>query len=242
MRSSDPAAAMTVAPITCLAIWVPMVPAGCKVPIVHLANGTGATCGTYGTVLTRLASHGFFATCYENPNTGQGTQCVMALETSMMMYPDLIDKRIGSTGHSQGGGASFTCLQRAEAKWGDSYVYAGLAMQPASGFGDSPANWASMYGMIKSPMFMFNGTADILVSAGWVRQAFNAMSDSNETYWWTAIGSTHIPVPNTETAQVAVPWFRWKLLGDKAACEAFKKLPDGAYWDVSMERNAKMCM
>ena len=27
-------------------MWVPAVPAGCKVPVIHLANGTGASCAT----------------------------------------------------------------------------------------------------------------------------------------------------------------------------------------------------
>ena len=49
-------------------------------------------------------------------------------------------------------------------------IYAGLAMEPASGFGTQPTGgtWQSIYGKIKSPMFMFSGTADMLVSEAWV--------------------------------------------------------------------------
>lgn len=222
-------------------LWIPAVPAGCKVPVIHLANGTGGTCNTYAAILRRLASHGFLATCYESPQTGQGTQCVTALELAFTMFPDLADNKIGSTGHSQGGGAAFTCLQRAEEKWGTAKIYTGLAMEPASGYGDSPANWAEMYGKIKSPMFMFNGTSDTLVSSSWVKQAFDAMSSTNETYWYAAIGATHVPVPTAATQQVAVPWFRWKLLGDKAACEYFKAMPNGDKWDLKESQNEVAC-
>ena len=98
-----------------------------------------------------------------------------------------------------------------------------------------------MYGMIKSPMFMFSGTADILVSESWVQRGFAALADSVEAYNWSAVGATHIPVPNNETMEVGVPWFRWKLLGDKKACEAFKALPMTNRWDERKAQNAKPC-
>jgi hypothetical protein len=224
-------------------MWVPTVPAGCKVPVVHLANGTGANCATYRPVLERLASHGFLSACYESTNTGAGKQGVQAIDTARTMHPDLVSNKIGSTGHSQGGQAAFTVLQQAEAKWGDQFTYAGLAMQPASGFGEqpSPGPWQTVYSKIKSPMFMFSGTSDILVSASWVMQGFNALADSVEAYNWSCSGSTHIPVPNTETMEVAIPWFRWKLLGDQKACAAFQSLKMGKCWREVKSQNPKSC-
>lgn len=225
-------------------MWVPDVPAGCKVPVIHLANGTGGTCGSYQRVLNRFASQGFLTTCYESGQTGAGTQGVEAFEAALQMYPDLAAQALGSTGHSQGGQAAFTVLQQSEAKWGDSYRYAGLAMEPASGFGAQPRgeSWQSMYSKIKSPMFMFSGTADTLVSARWVQQGFDALDDSIEAYNWSARGATHIPTPQEETMEVGVPWFRWKLLNDQAACKAFKDLTNGMRWSVSDEQNPESCM
>ena len=226
-------------------IWLPMVPAGCKVPIVHLANGTGASCSNYQGALERLASHGFLTLCYEDTNTGAGTQGVEAIDTAMKKYPDLYSKKIGSTGHSQGGQAAFTVLSLAEAKWGlEEYTYAGLAMQPASGFGTQPSggSWQSFYAKIKSPMFMFSGTADMLVPEAWVRQGLDALDDSIEAYWWSAVGATHIPTPVKEEQAISIPWFRWKLLGDQKACEHFKKMPDSEQWDSRKEQNPKDCM
>jgi hypothetical protein len=208
--------------------WAPTVPAGCKVPVVHLANGTGATCATYLPSLQRMATHGFLAACYENANTGAGTQGLEALSTALTTFPDLADYKFGSTGHSQGGQAAFIVQALAEKKWGDKAIYAGLAMEPASGFGAQPAgaSWQQMYAGIKSPMFMFSGVGtDGLVAQTWVQSAFDAMAKTTETYFWTAQGATHIPVPNGEEQEISIPWFRWKLLGDQKACEYFKKIP-----------------
>lgn len=226
--------------------WVPSVPMGCKVPIVHLANGTTATCSAYQPVLNRLATHGFLAICYESPNTGAGDQGITAFDAAMKAYPDLVDNKLGSTGHSQGGQAAFTVLALAEKKYGDKMIYAGLAMEPASGFGVQPTGttWQALYAQIKSPMFMFSGLGtDGLVSQGWVQQAFDAGNKAQEAYFWTASGATHIPVPNALTQEVSIPWFRWKLLGDMKACQAFKALPmTHNVWAQVAVRNEKMCM
>jgi len=226
--------------------WVPDVPAGCKVPVIHLANGTGATCSAYGPALERMASHGFLTCCYEDPNTGSGDQGVMAFDTAFSMFPDLAAKRLGSTGHSQGGQAAFTVLSLAEDHFGADYIYAGLAMEPASGFGTQPSGgtWASLYAKIDSPMFMFSAVGtDGLVSQGWVQQAYDAMNPATEVYFWAANGATHIPVPNGEEQEISIPWFRWKLLGDNEACKYFKAIPmTNTKWQVVATENEASCM
>jgi hypothetical protein len=115
-------------------------------------------------------------------------------------------------------------------------------MQPASGFGVQPrGGWQAVYDNIDSPMFMFSGTLDILVSESWVQEAFEALDDSVEAYNWSAWGSTHIPLPKVETAEVGIPWFRWKLLGDTDACREFYHLRSSLLWSVSDEQNAQPC-
>lgn len=235
--------AQVVAPIN---FWVPSVPAGCKVPVVHLANGTGATCSVYLPSLQRLATHGFLAACYESTNTGAGTQGLQALDTALSTFPDLADTKFGSTGHSQGGQAAFTVLALAEQKYGfTDWVYAGLAMEPASGFGSQPvgATWQQLYAAIRSPMFMFSGLGtDGLVSQAWVQQAYDATSPTEEAYFWTANGATHIPVPNAQEEEISIPWFRWKLLGDSAACQYFKNIPTmDPIWAEVASKNVQPC-
>jgi hypothetical protein len=152
--------------------------------------------------------------------------------------------RIGSTGHSQGGMASFNALAYAEKEWGDKAIYAGFAIEPASGFGANPAEgWQTLYAGIKSPMFMFSGLGtDSLVAQSWVQQAFDAMSDTVEKYFWTKSGANHITTSSPDTNEVIVPWFRWKLLGDQKACEAFKAIPTtNTTWAQVAVKNEKPC-
>jgi fermentation-respiration switch protein FrsA (DUF1100 family) len=213
------------------------------VPIVHLANGTTAVCDNYRGALIRLASHGFLTACYESPQTGAGDQGLMALDLVLKKYPGKAAHKFGSTGHSQGGQAAFTVLQLAEAKYPD-FTMAGLAMEPASGYGAQPTGgtWQQVYAKIKSPMFMFSGTADTLVSAAWVKLAYEALSKTDEKYWWSALGATHIPTPVGPEQQVSIPWFRWKLLGDKAACRYFKSMPGNGKWEERASANVASCI
>lgn len=224
-------------------MWVPSVPAGCKVPIVHHANGTGATCSGYADMLEHLAGHGFLAICYENTDTGQGTQAVSAVKTAISQYPDLADgTKLGFTGHSQGGGGAIMGVYRAEQEWGASKTYAGHAIEPASGFGDSPSNWQTYYAQIKSPIFMFNGSSDSLVSESWVDDAFSALSNTTEKVWYEAVGASHMtPLPTEYANESHITWFRWKLLGDSAACQAFKNLPNSRNWNLQDQMNVKAC-
>jgi hypothetical protein len=118
-------------------------------------------------------------------------------------------------------------------------------MEPASGFGVQPAGgtWQSWYAKIKGPMFMFSGLGtDGLVSQSWVQQAYDATSKTEEAYFWTANGATHIPVPNTQEQQISIAWFRWKLLGDQAACKAFKAIPTQiTSWKQVAAKNEQAC-
>jgi hypothetical protein len=224
-----------------LKLWVPKVPAGCKVPVVHLANGTGASCANYQASLERLARHGFLSVCFENTNTGNGNAGFEAFETALRIHPELADNKLGSAGHEQGGQGAFLTLQLAEAKWGESMVYAGLAAEPSSGDGSHP-DWKAAFARVKSPMFIFSGSADMLVSEAWVQQSYDALNDTVEAYWWSAVGATHIPVPLAAIDQVSVAWFRWKLLGDQRACAYFQKLPDGEGWDTRKQQNVQACL
>ena len=226
-------------------MFVPDVPAGCKVPVIHLANGTGASCSSYQGSLNRMATHGFLSICYEDPNTGAGDQGVMAFDAAFQMFPDLADNKLGSTGHSQGGQAAFTVLQLAEAKYGDKMIYAGLAMEPASGFGSQPLGRqlaiAVREDQVTDVHVQRHGPTCWCPRRG-CNKASTPWTTSIEAYWWSAVGATHIPVPNGEEMQISIPWFRWKLLGDQKACEFFKKMPDGDAWDERMSQNPAPCM
>lgn len=206
-------------------MWVPTgMPSGCKAPIVHYSNGTGATCSMYGPIMRNLAKYGILAICYESTNTGQGTQAQKAIRAAISKYPNLADAtKIGFSGHSQGGAGTFTALSRAEKNFPGATM-TGVAMQPAARFGSYPPNWSSMFRGIRSPVAMFNGVADTLVPVYYASVTWKALSQPKVWYTATGADSTHIPVPNNPGKQITVPWFYWQLLGNKAACQAFQDL------------------
>lgn len=223
-------------------MWIPQVPAGCKLPMIHISNGTGATCSFYNAAIQRYASHGFLTLCYENANTGAGEYGIQAFEKALELYPDLADKKFGSSGHSQGGQAAFVTGQFAETKWPEG-THAILAMQPASGFGRQPRErWQTVYGKIKQPAAMYSGNStDGLVSRRWVQDAFNALSDSTEAYHWSKSGASHFS-PSGDSMEMGVAWFRWKLLGDQEACRAFKTVPTRFRgWTVAGQQAVQEC-
>jgi hypothetical protein len=97
------------------------------------------------------------------------------------------------------------------------------------------------YAAIRSPMFLFNGSEDAIVSPSWVKMSFDALDPSIEAYWYEASGAPHIPIPSAWAKESALLWFRWKLLNDTAACERFKALPSRDDWDLKEQRNSVAC-
>jgi dienelactone hydrolase len=221
-------------------IWKPAVPSGCQVPIVHFANGLHLACGNNEPVLAHLASHGFLALCYESPQTGDGTQCIEAVELALEQYPDLVSDKIGFAGHCQGGVSAILCAYRAEERWPE-HTLAVQAGAPEHGSFGSVEDWTELYGEIESPVFMFNGSEDLLASAQLVGQGLDHLSAETEVTWYEAIGATHVPVPNQWIQESAVAWFRWKLLDDRAACAYWKAMPEGDAWDMKAETNPAPC-
>lgn len=200
-------------------------PDECKMPVVHLANGTGANCSFYSSISEHLASHGFLVSCYESSSTGSGMGCIRALDTLFSEYGDRVVGKFGSTGHSQGGGAAITCGYLAEQKYGDKLDIAIHAIEPAHGM--SRASWKSEYPSIESPVFMLSGSSDTVVSSGWVRQGYEILKAP--TYWYVARGASHMNA-QPWAAESALIWFRWQLLGDNAAGQKLMKLTEDRRW------------
>lgn len=209
--------------------WVPAVPAGCKLPVVHFANGTGGTCSAYAAILERLASHGFLTACYESTRGDDGTQCLAALEKTFEEYAGRVAMKIGSSGQETGGGAAIACVHGIEQAFPGATA-AGHAIAPAFGSGGMAENWVEQFGRIEAPIFMFNGSEDGLVPESWVRSGYAALH--SEKYWYEATGAPHLPVPVSWAAESAVVFFRWKLLGDAAAGDYFAAMPDSDRWEL----------
>ena len=208
------------------------IPSGCKVPVLHFSNGTGA-CMFYNSVLQQWASHGFIATCYETTQSGSGSACVNAVEAAVSAYPDLADAtKYGSSGHSQGGGAAVTCTYLLENKFGNSAKVAGHAVEPAHGM--NRRSYKSEYRTIESPVFMFNGSRDTVVPKSWVGDGYDELT--GEVYWYQGEGISHMN-PQSHAAESGVAWFRWKLLGDDRAKSYFLDLPNTRRWSEVKSKN-----
>jgi hypothetical protein len=224
-------------------VLLPDVPEDCRIPVVHFANGTGATCESYAGVREHLASHGFLTTCYENPNTGDGMQCLAALEVVLDRFQDRTSRRVGSLGQSTGGQGALYCVHHARAAWGtDSTLFALYTMAAESGFGGGgDLAWMDVYAATTSPVLTINGSDDVLVSESWVGRGFDALSDQAEAYWYEAVGAPHIPIPVRWMNESSVAWLRWQLLGDAKACEHFKAMPGSDDWDLKAAQNESGC-
>lgn len=221
-------------------IWRPAVPGGCKIPIVHFAHGVHLGCTNYEAVLEHLASHGFLALCYESSQTGGGTQCIEAVELAREQYPDLVSDKVGFAGHCQGGVSAILCAARAEERWPE-LTFAVQAGAPEHGFVGSVEDWAGLYGAVESPVFMFNGSDDMLAPAELVGQGLDHLSAETEVTWYEATGAAHVPLPYPWLQESAVAWFRWKLLDDLDACAYWKSMPESDAWEMKAESNAAPC-
>jgi hypothetical protein len=220
-------------------LWIPAVPAGCQIPVVHFANGTGAPCSSYQPVLEHLASHGFLTTCYESPQTGAGVQCVTAVETARAEHPQLVSHKVGFGGHQTGGGSALMCAFNARTKWGPGARITAHGSAPdLAGIAEG---WLDAYAQIDAPIFIFNGSEDGFVPAGLVGKHLEALPSSIEAFWYEAVGAPHIPIPVRWISESMVAWFRWKLLDDADACEHVHAMPEGEDWDLQEVRNPSGC-
>jgi hypothetical protein len=197
-------------------------------------------CANYEAGLAHLASHGFLTLCSESSQTGDGTQCIEAVELARKQYPDLVSDQVGFAGHCQGGVSAILCAYRAEERWPEQ-TFAVQAAAPDHGILGAVEDWAPLYGEIESPVFMFNGSEDTVVSAQRIELGLEHFSAETEVTWYEATGAPHVPVPNQWIQESAVVWFRWKLLDDRDACAYWKAMPKGDAWDMKAETNAAPC-
>jgi hypothetical protein len=222
-------------------IWVPRAPVGCRLPVLHFASDRGVACSSYVGVVERLASHGFVVACYESPLHGSGEHCMVALETVLEAYPEIVDRRLGAMGHGPGALEAFLCAQLAEQRWGSSMLIAAHGAEPESTVGASVGDWESRLAQVASPSFMFSGSEDWIVAPAFSLRTFEAFGGDTEVVWYEGQGASHAPPPERFIHESALPWFRWKLLGDRRACRHFKALPDTGDWTLQQSRNDSDC-
>jgi hypothetical protein len=181
---------------------------GLKHPVILWGNGTFTQVTNYEALLRHFASHGFIVAAANTSNAGSGNEMLTGLNTlqtwngqSGNRFFGKVDlTRVGSTGHSQGGGG-------AEATGRDSRVDTVFPAQPW--LGNPPGRGTAIY---------FAGQSDTVVAPSTVRDDYDQSSGIPAAYAELAGASHFIPVNDGGGYRGAMTaWARWQLMGDTIA-------------------------
>ena len=193
---------------------------GVRHPIILWGNGTGTSPTTYNGLLNHWASHGFVVAAAETSNAGTGQDmlnCLNYLQTeagkSSGTYVGKLNLgKVGTSGHSQGGGGSIMAGR-------DSRISATAPIQPyVIGLGHVSSSQSQQNG----PMFLMSGTLDTI--AGPILNQSPVYSRVNKPVIWGKVrGATHFqPVGDAgEFRGPSTAWFRYQLMGDTKARNEF---------------------
>ena len=197
---------------------------GCDTIPATFCNGTGGNLWMFRAHAQKLASHGFYVSSYETTQSGSGRQAMEAIDYAISQGAVSELAIIG--GMSQGGQCAASTAYKYEQKYG------GLAavnpMVPA--FGMSNPNFRREIPQIKSPFFMFNGSADRTVSKAWVSAGWSLVK-SSPSYFYTANGAGH--VNSVRWAEDALlPFALYVLFDRQDAKEYFEYLPNAPEWSL----------
>ena len=105
---------------------------GARVNILVWGNGTGGGAATYSNLLNAAAARCVLVAAATTANSGEGTQMRDALNQARSRFANIIrttNLRIATSGHSQGGGATFNAANVI-----GSAVTAGIALEPDTVF------------------------------------------------------------------------------------------------------------
>ena len=189
-------------------------------PVILWGNGTGGSPSTYGDLLDHWASHGFVVAAATTSNAGSGQEmlaCLDRLETlngrSTGAYAGNLNlNRVGSSGHSQGGGGSIMAGQ-------DSRITVTAPFQPyVLGLGHDTSSQSNQNG----PMFLMTGSDDTL--AGPTLNGRPVFRNANvPVFWGNLEGVGHFePVGDAgDYRGPSTAWYRFHLMGDSNAESVF---------------------
>jgi dienelactone hydrolase len=182
-------------------------------PIITWGNGTGAPTLVYHPLLNHLASWGFVVIASDSAMTQSGKEMIEGIDylieqnanTSSKFYGMLNVKRIGSTGHSQGGGGAINTAT-------DPRVTCTAPLAP------SPGN----VGKVNGPILLMAGEMDLIVSP-FLIYINTYIFASKPTIFGIISGKDHFVFLGDagETRGYLTAWFMHHLQGDNYAAQAF---------------------
>jgi fermentation-respiration switch protein FrsA (DUF1100 family) len=178
---------------------------GARHPVILWGNGTGGNPGLHDGLLRHLASHGFVVAAANTPNAGTGRDMLAGLDnvtrfasTPGNRFYQVVDvTRVGSTGHSQGGGGA---LQTGA----DPRVDTVFPLQP----------WLGNPAAVRGPALLFAGEWDTLVPPAQVRAAYRRVP--GPAAYAELDRATHF-TPGGNAGGYRFPltaWARWHLMED----------------------------
>ncbi len=193
---------------------------GVRHPIILWGNGTGGTPATYGDLLTHWASHGFVVAAARTSNAGSGEEMIACLDYLVQQngratgtYAGRLDlNRVGSSGHSQGGGGSIMAGR-------DARITATAPFQPyVLGLGHVTSSQSQQNG----PMFLMTGSSDTL--AGSTLNGRPVFRNANVPVFWGELQRAGHFEPVGDGGGYRGPataWYRYHLMGDQNARNTF---------------------
>jgi hypothetical protein len=182
-------------------------------PIIVWGNGTFVTPDAYWQVLDHWATHGFFVIAASTSNAGTGAEMIACLDYAVATYAGQVDpEKIGTSGHSQGGGGSIMAGR-------DPRVKATVPLQPfVTGLGHDTASQSQQNG----PMLLFSGTEDTWAPVSHQQTVFG--NSNVPTFWANRVGADHIVSATNDISEYRAPataWFRLHLMADESGRDWF---------------------
>jgi hypothetical protein len=189
-------------------------------PIILWGNGTGTGPSSYGQGLSHWASHGFVVAAANTSNAGTGEEMLGCLNYLISQnsrygstyYGRLNTARVGTSGHSQGGGGAIMAGT-------DSRITATAPMQPYTiGLGH---DYRSQYNQ-NGPMFLMSGSSDTIASPSANQEPVFRRANV-PVFWGTLRGASHFE-PMGDFGGYRGPstaWFAYHLKGDTNARSKF---------------------
>lgn len=189
-------------------------------PIILWGNGTGTGPRSYAGLLSHWASHGFVVAAAETSNAGSGSEMLACLDYLVQesnrrfgTYEGVLNTgRVGTSGHSQGGGGSIMAGQ-------DDRVSATAPIQPYTiGLGHRVSSQRNQ----KGPMFLMSGGRDTIAVP--YLNAQPVFSRVNVPVVWGERRSVSHFEPVGDGGAFRGPttaWFRYQLMEDETARSTF---------------------
>ncbi|MGA6098074.1 alpha/beta hydrolase [Stutzerimonas marianensis] len=193
---------------------------GVRHPVLLWGNGTGTGPTAYSGLLSHWASHGFVVAAAETSNAGTGQQMLACLDYLVQesnrtfgTYVDVLNTgRVGTSGHSQGGGGSIMAGQ-------DDRVSVTAPIQPYTiGLGHDSSSQRNQNG----PMFLMSGGGDTIAFP--YLNAQPVYSRANVPVFWgeRRYVSHFEPVGDGGAYRgPSTAWFRYHLMEDETARDTF---------------------